>query len=245
MKILVADDEPLARQRLCRLLQRIRPGVELFEAANGVEALQRVQVEQPQIVLLDIRMPQMDGVQVAEKIALEPAPPALIFCTAYDEYALDALQHQAIAYLLKPVRERELERALQSSTRVNRAQLDALGVAAGGREEIVSAGHRGIARLPVTAVRCFIAEDKYVRACAPEGELLLSDSLKELESEFAGRFLRVHRNALVALAHVRRMLREDGAWVLELDAVAIRPQVSRRHLAMLKAELKGRASAIE
>lgn len=245
MKILVADDEPLARQRLCRLIRRIRPEAELLEAANGVEVLEQVRLEQPEIVLLDIRMPQMDGVQVAEKLAYEPAPPAVIFCTAYDEYALDALQHQAIGYLLKPVRERELERALQSSQRVNRAQLDALGVSTVSRDEVVSTGHRGIDRLPLAAVRCFIAEDKYVRVCAPQGELLLAESLKDLELEFSGRFLRVHRNALVALAHVRRMQREHSGWVLELDSVDLRPQVSRRHLSALKLALSGRSGAGE
>ncbi|MFK7828234.1 MAG: LytR/AlgR family response regulator transcription factor [Congregibacter sp.] len=245
MKILVADDEQLARQRLGRLIKRIRPEAELIEAANGIEALEQVGLAQPQIVLLDIRMPQMDGVQVAAALAQEPAPPAIIFCTAYDEYALDALKHQAIGYLLKPVRERELERALQSCTRVNRAQLDALGVAADGREEIVSAGHRGIDRLPVAAVRCFIADDKYVRACGPDGELLLTESLKDLETEFAGRFLRVHRNALVALAHVHRMRPDARGWVLELDSIDFQPQVSRRHLASLKLALTGRSGVGE
>lgn len=241
MKILLVDDEPLARQRLARLLQGLRPDADILEASNGAQALLQVRAEQPQIVLLDIRMPEMDGVEVASRLAEESAPPAVIFCTAYDEYALDALQHQAIGYLLKPVRKRDLERALEKSARVNRAQLEALGVAAGGREELVSAGHRGIDRLPVNALRCFIAEDKYVRACAPEGELLLADSLKELEQEFAGRFLRVHRNALVAPQHVRRLLKTDAGWVLELDSVDISPQVSRRHLGSLKAALTGRS----
>lgn len=242
MKILVVDDEPLARQRLCRLLGRLRPRDQLFEAADGREALARIRAEQPQIVLLDIRMPEMDGVEVAAQLLDVPEAPAVIFCTAYDEYALEAIQHHAIAYLLKPVRERELERALQAAVRVNRAQLEALGVQPGGREEIVSAGHRGVETLPVAEVRCFLAEDKYVRACAPGGELLLNDSLRELESEFAGRFLRVHRNALVALAHVERLVRAGDCWVVQLAGVRDRPQVSRRYLADIKSALTGRSS---
>jgi two-component system response regulator AlgR len=237
VKILVVDDEPLARQRLLRLLTRLRPDDDLFEAANGVEALEQVRKEQPQILLLDIRMPEMDGVEVAAQLLHEPAAPAVIFCTAYDEYALAALRNHAIAYLFKPVRERELERALQAAVRVNRAQLDSLGVAGAGRDQVVSVGHRGIESLQLADIRCFLAEDKYVRACAPSGEILLSESLKDLEAEFNGRFLRVHRNALVARAHILRMLRADDGWLVELADVAERPQVSRRHLSEIKAAM--------
>ena len=239
MKILVVDDEPLARQRLCRLLGRLRPGDQLLEAANGREALEQVRLQQPQILLLDIRMPGIDGVEVAAALLDEPAAPAVIFCTAYDEYALDALQHHAIAYLLKPVRERDLERALKAAVRVNRAQLEVLGVAAGGRDKVVSAGHCGVQSLAVAEVRCFLAEDKYVRACAPGKELLLSDALKDLEGEFGGRFLRVHRNALVARGHIVRLLRGDDGWMVELEGVVERPQVSRRHVAAIKAAIAG------
>lgn len=237
MKILVVDDEPLARQRLCRLLAKLRPEASLLEAANGEQAINAVRSEQPQVLLLDIRMPKIDGVGVAAALAEEETPPAIIFCTAYDEYALDALKHQAIAYLLKPVRERELDTALQNATRVNRAQLAALGVPNQGRDEIVSVGHRGVDRLPLADVRCFLAEDKYVRACAPQGELLMTESLKDLEAEFAQRFVRAHRNALVAVAHATRLLRGGGGWIVELDAIGESPAVSRRHLAGLKAAL--------
>ncbi|WP_439105503.1 LytR/AlgR family response regulator transcription factor [Congregibacter sp.] len=243
MKILVVDDEALARQRLLRLLHKLRPDAECYEAANGVEALAVVRVEQPQILLLDIRMPEIDGVEVAGHLLDEPAAPAVIFCTAYDEYALEALRHHAIAYLLKPVRERELEGALQAAVRVNRAQLDSLGVAGVGREEVVSAGHRGIETMAVADVRCFLAEDKYVRACSPGGEILLSESLKDLEEEFKGRFLRVHRNALVARAHISRLVRAEDGWLLELTDVAEQPQVSRRHLRDIKAVMTGSVCA--
>ncbi|WOJ97869.1 LytTR family DNA-binding domain-containing protein [Congregibacter brevis] len=239
MKILVVDDEPLARQRLLRLLKKLRPEAGCFEAANGVEAIAQARAQEPEIILLDIRMPEMDGVEVAGQLLDEPAAPAVIFCTAYDEYALEALRNHAIAYLLKPVREAELEGALQAAVRVNRAQLDSLGVAGAGREEVVSAGHRGVEALPVAEVRCFLAEDKYVRACSPSGDILLNDSLKDLELEFKTRFLRVHRNALVAGAHIARLIRSDEGWLVELTDVAERPQVSRRHLSDVKALLTG------
>lgn len=239
MKILIVDDEDLARQRLRRLLERVRPEAEVLEAGDGTAALAAVASAQPDVLLLDIRMPGIDGVGVARALLDTDAAPALVFCTAYDEYALDALKHQAIAYLLKPVRERDLEAALRAAVRVNRAQLSALGVSADARDTIVSAGHRGVESLPVAAIRCFLAEDKYVRACAPDTELLLSDALRDLEREFDHRFLRVHRNALVARAHVRRLQRDDEGWFVELDACAEKPRVSRRHLAAVKAAVAG------
>jgi len=92
--------------------------------------------------------------------------------------------------------------------------------------------------MPVAAVRCFLAEQKYVTACSPEGELLIPDTLKDLEQEFNHQFIRVHRNALVALAHIVRLERVDGAgWQVVLDAVDERPAVSRRHLADAKQRL--------
>lgn len=239
MKILIVDDEALARQRLRRLLEKVRPDAEVFEAENGRIALAQTLQHQPQLLLLDIRMPEMDGLAVAAELAKDPAPPAIVFCTAYDEYALDALKHQAMAYLLKPVRERDLQRALDAAAKVNRAQLDALGLRQRGREEIVCSSHQGVRSLPISDIRCFLAEDKYVRACAPQGELLLSEALKDLEEEYDGRFVRVHRNALVALPFVEGLSRDASGWVVQLAGVDESPQVSRRHVGSVKEALRG------
>ncbi|HBM83567.1 MAG TPA: DNA-binding response regulator [Halieaceae bacterium] len=240
MKVLLVDDEPLARERLRRLLQRLRPEACVIEADSGEAALALLAKEDPALVLLDVRMPGMDGIEVAAAMDRLPAPPAVIFCTAYDEYALDALRHQAVAYLLKPVRESELARALATAGRVNRVQLAALSDGEpAGRSQVSSQGHRGLETLPIADIRCFIAEQKYVTAIAPGRELLIQDALKDLEQEFAADFLRVHRNALVARRHIQRLRRDtDGGWSVELDGVALRPQVSRRHLAALKARLQ-------
>lgn len=238
MKILLVDDESLARERLLRLLQKLEPDAVCLQASNGVEALELVQSESPELLLLDIRMPGMDGIEVATHLQQLEQPPAIVFCTAYDQYALDALNHQAVAYLLKPVREAELAAALASASRVNRMQLAALRGDDSGRTRIASQTHRGLETLPVAEVRCFLAEQKYVTACSPERELLIPDTLKDLETEFAGRFIRVHRNALVALSHIKRLLRDDsGSWLVELEGVDVRPAVSRRHLAEVKASL--------
>jgi len=245
VKILVVDDEPLARERLVRLLAELRPGALCSEAGSGAEALEMVHSRNPDLVLLDIRMPGVDGLEVAAGLDTLDHPPAVIFCTAYDEYALQALRHQAVAYLLKPVRRRDLERALDSAARVNRMQLSALErtVSAGDdrrRTRVSSHTHRGLETMAVEEIRCFLAEQKYVTALSPGGELTLTDTLRELESEFGDRFLRVHRNALVSLEHILRLERHGGeGWRVVLEGVEARPGVSRRHLAEVKRRLTG------
>lgn len=244
MKVLLVDDEPLARDRLRRLLSRLDPAVECREADSGEMALEALTRFDPQLVLLDVRMPGMGGIELAARLAEQERPPAVIFCTAYDEYALDALRQQAAAYLLKPVREEELAQALQRAGRINRVQVEALrgdGDQAGARRQVSSQGHRGLETLAVAEVRCFLAEQKYVTAFAPGRQLLLPDALKDLEEEFGSAFLRVHRNALVSLRHVLRLARNgDGGWCVELEGVDLRPAVSRRHLAAVKERLLNR-----
>lgn len=246
MKVLIVDDEPLARERLRRLLARLQPQWQSLEADSGEAALEQLALHDPQLVLLDVRMPGMGGIGVAARLAELEQPPAVIFCTAYDEYALDALRQQAADYLLKPVREEELARALQQAGRVNRVQVAALRrerdvAPEGARRQVSTQGHRGLETLPVADIRCFLAEQKYVTAYAPGRHLLLPDSLKDLEREFASQFMRVHRNALVAVSRVLRLARDgSGGWCVELDGVEQRPSVSRRHLAAVKERLLSR-----
>ncbi|GAB3273720.1 LytR/AlgR family response regulator transcription factor [Parahaliea aestuarii] len=241
MKVLIVDDEPLARERLQRLLARVRPEAECRSADSAESALALLRDFDAELLLLDVRMPGRGGLALAADLAAQEQPPAVIFCTAYDEYALDALRHQAVAYLLKPVREVELEQALNQAGRVNRAQVAALrGEAAPHRSQVSSQGHRGLETLPVAEIRCFLAEQKYVTAYAPQRELLLPDALKDLEQEFGEQFLRVHRNALVAVRFVRRLARDSEGWCVELEGVEQRPAVSRRHLAAVKERLLGR-----
>lgn len=249
MKVLVVDDEPLARERLLRLLAKMQADTECMQAADGEEALELVREHAPDLVLLDISMPGKSGLEVAAELdALESAP-AIIFCTAYDEHALEALQHRAVAYLLKPVRAAELARAMENAGRVNRVQLvslqgeSAAAIAADGvdnaRTRVSSDTHRGLVTMPVAEIRCFLAGQKYVTSCSPQGQLLIPDTLKDLQQEFGESFVRVHRNALVALAHIVRLQRDENiGWCVELDGVEERPLVSRRHLSELKKRLK-------
>ena len=241
MKILVVDDEHLARERLLRLLGDLRPDDELLEAGDGDSALAKAQRERPDLVLLDVRMPGRDGIEVAASLDTLEQPPAVVFCTAYDEYALQAFQHHAIAYLLKPVRKEDLAQCLQAAGRVNLAQLATLRESAdAGGNRVSSHTHRGFESLPVDEVRCFLAEHKYVTAITPERELTLSETLKDLEELYPARFLRVHRNALVALEHIERLARDsEGSWQVILRDIEQRPTISRRHLSQVKKRFAG------
>ncbi len=244
MRILVVDDEPLARERLVRLLQRLRPDDELREAADGDQAIETARAFGPDLVLLDVRMPGKDGIEVAAALDKLDNPPAIAFCTAYDEYALQAFQYHAVAYLLKPVRAEDLAECLHAARRVNRAQLARLRetstAAADSGERVSTHTHRGYESLPLKDVRCFIAEDKYVSAVTADNELTISDTLKELEERFADRFVRIHRNALVALAHIERLERcKDGGWRVRLRDCELAPAISRRHLSAVKRRYSG------
>jgi len=238
VKILIVDDEPPARERLLRLLSRVAPEADVVEAGNGAQALEQVALEQPDLLLLDIRMPVLDGIGVAAELRRLAEPPAVVFCTAYGNYALRALENQAVAYLMKPVREEELRAALERAGKANRLQLANLRGRRAARTHVVSATHRGVEMVALGEVRCFVAEQKYVRAVHPGGSLLISDTLKELQRELAGRFLRVHRNALVALGHIEGLKRNGRrGWLVALNGVEDLPMVSRRRLAEAKEKL--------
>ena len=239
MKVLVVDDEPLARARLRRLLQARDAGDDIREAANGPEAIEQNRLFEPDVVLLDIRMPGMDGIETARHIGQAAHPPAIVFCTAFDEYAIAAFESRAVGYLLKPVQRDKLAAALAAAAATSRYQLRALADAT--REErrcLSSRSSAGTRLLQVAEVRLLLADQKYVSAIHPGGGLLLDESLRELEEEFPARFLRVHRNALVGRAHIRGLQRlPGGEWSVVLDAVDARPVVSRRHLAEVRAAL--------
>lgn len=235
MKVLIVDDEPLARSRLRRLLGEIS-GVEVVgEAADGAGALAAVPLQEPDVVLLDIRLPGIDGLEAAAAMARMEYPPAVIFCTAYDRYAIDAFDAQAIGYLVKPVERIRLAAALESAQRINRVQLARLTAgdttSASTRSHFTASHRGGVERVPVEAVYCLVAEHKYVTAVHRGGELLLSESLAALEREFSEHFLRVHRSALVARTYLRGLERlTGGGYRTLIEGLEEGPLVSRRHL---------------
>lgn len=239
MNVLIVDDEPLARERLSRLVSDLE-GYTVLEpsASNGEEALALIESLKPDVVLLDIRMPGLDGLQVAAKLCERETPPAIVFCAAQDEFAVDAFKVSTVGFLVKPVRPENLLEALKKAERPNRVQLAALTRPAaesgnGPRSHISARTRKGIELIPLDQVVYFIADHKYVTLRHEGGEVLLDEPLKALEDEFGERFVRIHRNALVARDRIERLQRTPlGHFQLYLkglngDALI----VSRRHVA--------------
>jgi two-component system response regulator AlgR len=236
--VLIVDDEAPARSRLRQLVGELPPYTVIGEAAHGEEALALCGQLEPDVVLLDIRMPGLDGLAVADHLAGFEHRPAVVFTTAYDEYAVQAFEARAVGYLLKPVRRERLQRALEHAARIGRAQLRQLP-GAGPRTQLCVPRGRGLTLLPIGEVACFRADQKYVTVLHAGGEALLAEALKDLETEFGDRFVRIHRNALVALAWIEAMeQRPDGLWQLRLKGPHGVLPVSRRHLAAVKQRLR-------
>ncbi len=240
MKVVIVDDEHLARGRIARMLEDLEDVEVIGQAENGIQAIELCNVEPPDIILMDIRMPGMDGLEAARHIVEMEEPPAIIFCTAYEEHALEAFDVQAVGYLLKPVRREDLNKALSSARRTNRVQLSALAEQDEQQRTHISARtRRGIELVPVSDVRYFQADQKYVTVRYSEGELLIDETLRELEKEFGEDFIRVHRNALVAGGYIEGMDRnEDGHYQIRMRDVDEQIPISRRHVASVRKIIK-------
>lgn len=242
MKILIVDDEQLARERLVDILLDINPDQQIFEAENGLAALAVVEKETPDVVLLDIRMPVMDGLETAYHLSGFEHPPAVIFTTAYQDHAIQAFELQAVDYLMKPIRRERLETALQRSHLIKRAAVTALREQTDDpapRSHLSASGYGKIELIPAGEIRYLKAEQKYVVVGWAGKESLINDSLKSLEKEYADQFLRIHRNALVAPKFIRSLKKEkDGVYYLYLKDTATGFPVSRRHLHEVRHTLK-------
>lgn len=243
MKILIVDDEALARDRLRRLLAELPEAEVVGEAATGREALDQVQALEPDLVLLDIRMPEMDGLEAARHLATLPAPPAVIFTTAYGEHALEAFEACALGYLLKPVRADRLATALANARRLTRAQAGQLeGEAPRTRTHILVRERGNLRLIPVADIRYFRADHKYVAVGTTAGETLIEESLKSLEEEFGERFVRVHRNALVARGCLQALEKNaEGQLCVPVAGTEVRLEVSRRHAGEIRQLLRERS----
>lgn len=242
MKILIVDDEPLARKRLERLLEEIGGCHVVGEAGNGTEALRRSSELNPDIVLLDIRMPEMDGIETAKQLARLPNPPAIVFVTAFSDHALSAFEAHAVDYLVKPIRKERLEQALARAHTLNRAQLATLAkadAAPTGRSHLSVTVRSNLELIPIDEIFYFHADQKYVRVRSARGEALIEDSLKQLEDEFPARFIRIHRNALVAVVHIAGIEKDNiGRCYLKLRHSDEKLEISRRLLPEVRRHLK-------
>jgi len=242
MKVLIVDDEAPARDRLRQLLEDSGKHEIVGEAAHGQEALDIAASVTPDVVLLDIRMPGVDGIETAHHLNTFDPSPAIVFTTAYDEYAIDAFEANAIGYVLKPVRRERLDQALSQAARLTSAALLEAGKQSGIAEQRrhVCARVQGELKLiPVADVLYFVADQKYVSVIHTKGSDLIDDPLKSLEHEFAAQFVRIHRGALVAVDAVDSLKKDDEG----RTQVMLRNRddddlfVSRRHVADVRRRL--------
>ena len=235
LRVLIVDDEAPARERLRSLLAELDEADVVGEAATGEQALQRTIELAPDIVLLDVRMPGIDGIEAARHMNVLEQPPAVIFTTAYDEYAMKAFDAQAVGYLLKPIRKEKLAAALAHANRLTRPQLRQLGNKTESRSHIAARHREGLRLIPLDEVIFFFAEQKYTTVRHLKGEDLIEDSLRALEDEFGSAFVRIHRNALVSVRYLERIERTaDGQYFVRLRGCEAPLQVSRRMASELR-----------
>ncbi|MEE9344342.1 MAG: LytTR family DNA-binding domain-containing protein [Methylococcales bacterium] len=243
MKILIADDEKPARTRLRHLLQQSGSAVEVIgEAENGDEVLEMSQQLQPDVVLLDIRMPGKNGLQICKKLSVLSHPPAVILVTAYDEHALQAFDAHAIDYVLKPVHQQRLDAALRKAVVLQSAQhmnTENNSNTRSQRTHLTVKDRDTVYLIPVSDIVYFKAEQKYVVIRTAKHELLSSESLKNLEQEFEDVLMRVHRNSLVAIQYIESLEKErDGKCYIHFSNINDVIEISRRHLASARHWLK-------
>ena len=240
ISVFIADDEEPARERLKELLGDIAaevPTAVVGEARNGLEALERYPQSGAQVLLLDIQMPGMGGLEVARHLSgLEP-PRTVVFVTAHDRHAVEAFELNALDYLLKPVRAARLAAALKKASSPGREQLARASPAA--REYLSVAERNRIALVPVREILFLRAEQKYVTVRTRAREHLIEEALVALEREFADTFVRIHRNCLVARAAIRGFERtgageDEPHWLVVLDGLEERLPVSRRQWPIVK-----------
>ena len=239
MKVVIVDDEALARERLCGLLAAHDDAELVAEADSGPAAIAACQQHQPDVVLLDIAMPGMDGLEVARQLAQLERPPAVVFCTAYDAHALSAFEAAALDYLMKPIRAERLASAL-GRVRTFIAGRQGQGSGAAAARQHLCARLRGSLRLIAVAdIRYLQAEEKYVVVHHTRGQDLVEDSLKSLEDEFGDIFVRIHRNCLVARAQLLELRRHEGTVHAVLRDEPLLLEVSRRCVPGLRLWLEG------
>jgi two-component system response regulator AlgR len=237
LRVAVTDDEAPARNRLKDLLQDVSEMLPLemvVEAENGRRLLELIEKQPVDVVLMDIRMPELDGLETAQHLHKLDEPPHVIFTTAYDDYAISAFELHAIDYLVKPIRLRRLHDALARTRSITRVSLDVLNDVAPDARSHLSAQERGkVLLVPVSEIRYLRAELKYVTIRTADREILLEESLSRLEQEFTDRFVRIHRNCLVAKEYIEAFEKEtsggsDARWVVRVRDVDETLAVSRR-----------------
>lgn len=245
MKILIVDDEQLARQRLRHMLSSNHDYTIVGEASTGEQALSQAQNLSPDLVFMDIRMPGMDGLEAANYLSQLENPPAIVFTTAFSEHALSAFDSHAVGYLLKPIKQDRLSEAIESASRLNRAQITQLknNENQDARSKICVKIRGTLELVPIEDILYFKADQKYVTLRTTDHEYLIEESLKTLELEFENRFIRIHRNALVSEHFINGLQKNElGHVCLSFTDVDDLLEVSRRHLPSVRKIIKSTQS---
>lgn len=246
MNILIVDDEPLARQRLIGLVQGLNGFEACANASNGKDALRLAQELKPDVVLLDIRMPGMDGIETAHHMNRLSKPPAIIFTTAFSEHALKAFETHAVDYLLKPIKQDRLHEALDAAVRLTKPQLEHLkniDEQPKVRTHICVKTRGTLELVPIDSIRYFLADHKYVTLRTDDHECLIEESLKSLEGEFEQVFTRIHRNALVSDQYMSGLEKNsEGHCVITIEGIEESLEISRRHLPYVRKKIKNMAT---
>lgn len=231
MKVLIVDDEPLARSRLRRLLAQLNQFQVVGEASDSMTALQLLHSQQPDILLLDIAMPGCNGIDFATELLSLPTPPAVIFVTAHPEHALDAYQAAPADYLLKPVSVERLQQALEKVGLRTKAHVERQKSA----EPSIIYTQAGVKRqLVLKDVLFFSAEDKYVRMVHKGGEAIIEQSLVQLLQQYPQYLLRIHRSTLINKMYLDRLMSANNKHWVRLHGLDDRLEVSRREVANIR-----------
>lgn len=230
MNIMIVDDEPLARSRLRRLLSEIAGFCLVGEAANTREASAILQRQTVDILLLDIQMPEQDGLAFANELLAQQVPPAVILVTAHPEHALDAYAVSPADYLLKPVTTERLQLALKKAGLRTRAHNKEQS------ESKLSYQIAGASRqVDFARIQYFVADDKYVKVVFDGGEALLETSLQQLEQKYPDKLQRIHRHTLVNWQRFDSLIAQpESKYSLRLKDCTVELDVSRREASRLK-----------
>jgi two-component system response regulator AlgR len=225
MKVLIVDDEPLALLRMEKMLESLSIN-SCISASNGQQAIDLAKKYHPAVIFLDIEMPVKNGIQAAEEIRAESPESEIIFCTAYDEFAIKAFELSASDYLLKPISQARLKQALDK-TSLNSTKA-------------TYTYHQGndLINLGFDDIYCFVSEDKYTIMYCVNGTVIIDDSLILIESKFPEKLLRINRNALINREELCGIHRDKSHAFAKLKSIDYQPQISRRNISSIKELLK-------
>ncbi len=241
MKVLIVDDEKPARDRLVRMITRLSECEIVGQADNGQQAIQMAESCEADIVLMDIRMPGLDGIQAAHHLSQFKQPPAVIFTTAFADHALEAFETHAVDYLLKPVKNERLQAALVAAQRPTRALAEHTAEVLSSievRQHICARKRGNLVLVKMDDIYFFHADQKYVTVRHRDGEVLIEDALKNLEQEFSDRFVRIHRNALINLDYLAGLRAQDDGQYVRFKEIDDTLEISRRHLPSIRKIIK-------